>query len=97
MDTRDPDDDDLRTVATRRVKARRELISHVAMYLVTNVALLGIWAATGAGYPWFVWPLLGWGIGVGFHAMNFALGLDRDTVTDTRAIDREIERLRRSH
>ena len=26
--------------------------------------LIVIWAATGAGYFWPIWPLLGWGIGL---------------------------------
>ena len=91
------DDDPLRALAARRVKARRELLAHVSVYVITNLALLGIWAATGAGYPWFLWPMLGWGIGVAFHVMSFVLGLDSDTERDARAIDREMERLRRSH
>ena len=41
---------------------------HVAIYAVVNVALIGIWAASGGGYFWPVWPILGWGIAVGCHA-----------------------------
>jgi hypothetical protein len=26
-----------------------------------------IWLVTGANYPWPVWPMLGWGIGVAGH------------------------------
>jgi hypothetical protein len=25
------------------------------------------WALTGAGYPWFLFPLAGWGAGLGAH------------------------------
>ena len=32
---------------------------HLAVYLVVNVALVCIWAVTGAGYFWPIWPLLG--------------------------------------
>ena len=35
---------------------------HFTVYLVVNVMLIGIWAASGAGYFWPVWPALGWGI-----------------------------------
>ncbi len=31
-------------------------------YVSVMVLLVAIWALTGAGYPWFVWPALGWGI-----------------------------------
>src|SRR5947209_414485 len=41
---------------------------HVTVYLVVNAVLIGIWAAAGAGYFWPVWPILGWGIGLGCHA-----------------------------
>ena len=27
-----------------------------------------IWLVTGAGYPWPIWPMLGWGVGVAGHA-----------------------------
>ena len=41
---------------------------HFTVYLVVNLALIGIWAASGGGYFWPIWPILGWGIGVGCHA-----------------------------
>ena len=41
---------------------------HAGIYVVVNVMLIGIWAATGGGYFWPIWSLLGWGIGVGSHA-----------------------------
>ena len=40
---------------------RRE---HLTAFLLVNLMLIAIWAATGAGYFWPIWPLLGWGIGV---------------------------------
>jgi Domain of unknown function (DUF1707) len=30
-------------------------------FLATSALLLAIWALTGAGYFWPVWPILGWG------------------------------------
>src|SRR3954469_5663412 len=41
---------------------------HFTTYLLVNLMLIGIWAASGGGYFWPIWPLLGWGIGVGCHA-----------------------------
>jgi len=40
-----------------------------------NVALVCIWAATGAGYFWPIWPLIGWGIGVGAHYSPILAGV----------------------
>ena len=43
---------------------------HLRIYLVVNLMLIGIWAASGAGYFWPIWPILGWGIGLGCHAAS---------------------------
>jgi class 3 adenylate cyclase len=40
---------------------------HLTLYVLINVLLIGIWAASGGGYFWPVWPILGWGIGVVGH------------------------------
>ena len=58
-----------------RDKARRELREHVVAYALVNLFLIGIWAASGAGYFWPIWPLLGWGIGVAAHASETLLGV----------------------
>jgi hypothetical protein len=39
---------------------RPELVA----FLAVNLVLIAIWAATGAGYFWPIWPLLGWGLGL---------------------------------
>jgi hypothetical protein len=31
-------------------------------FVATSILLVAIWALTGAGYFWPVWPILGWGI-----------------------------------
>jgi class 3 adenylate cyclase len=41
---------------------------HLTTFLLVNLMLIGIWAAAGGGYFWPIWPILGWGIGVGCHA-----------------------------
>jgi|tagenome__1003787_1003787.scaffolds.fasta_scaffold20954352_2 class 3 adenylate cyclase len=41
---------------------------HLTTYLLVNAMLIAIWAAAGGGYFWPIWPILGWGIGVGCHA-----------------------------
>src|SRR5688572_2968006 len=53
----------------RREQERRELRDHVRTYLAVNLLLVVIWALTGAGGAWFIWPLLGWGIGLAAHAI----------------------------
>ena len=47
-----------------RPAPRRTLRPELVAYLAVNLMLIVIWAATGAGYFWPIWPLLGWGIGL---------------------------------
>ena len=53
----------LRELARKRVAFRAHLIT----YGVINAAFWIIWFVTGQGYPWPIWPMAGWGIGVIFH------------------------------
>ena len=55
-----------RETAIDRLKIKRGFRSHVAIYLTVNTMLIAIWAVSGAGYFWPIWPILGWGIGVAF-------------------------------
>lgn len=73
----------------RRILRRRAWWIHLAVYLATNVALVVIWALTGAGHPWFLYPIVGWGIGLAAHgASAFLLASPQDIV-----LEREQRRL----
>jgi hypothetical protein len=37
---------------------------HLRAYIAVNAMLVAIWALTGAGYFWPIWPILGWGVGL---------------------------------
>jgi eukaryotic-like serine/threonine-protein kinase len=54
---------------------RQSLKIHATIYLLVNVLLTGIWAASGGGYFWPIWPILGWGIGVACHAAPVLAGV----------------------
>jgi Domain of unknown function (DUF1707)/2TM domain len=41
--------------------------AHRNAYLLVAALLVGLWALSGGGYFWPVWPLLGWGIGLLSH------------------------------
>lgn len=51
--------DDLPRRRRDRTDERRE---HVRTYLAVVALLVAIWALTGAGYFWPVWPMVGWGV-----------------------------------
>jgi hypothetical protein len=46
---------------------RLRLDAQTRTYLAVIALLWLIWLVSGAGYPWPVWPMLGWGIGVAGH------------------------------
>ncbi|HEY8557329.1 MAG TPA: DUF1707 domain-containing protein [Actinomycetes bacterium] len=53
------------TPATARPRLR--LDAQTRTYLAVIALLWLIWLVSGAGYPWPVWPMLGWGVGVAGH------------------------------
>jgi Domain of unknown function (DUF1707)/2TM domain len=57
-----PDRDNAKIRTKKRAHA-----AHVRSYVVVSLGLVLIWALSGAGYFWPVWPIMGWGIGVASH------------------------------
>jgi len=61
--------------------ARLGMRSHVTAYVTFSLLMIGIWAAvgigTGAWYPWPIWPILGWGVGVLGHVIPVRAALAR--------------------
>jgi hypothetical protein len=56
--------------AKKRVEAKLGFYIHLAIYIVVNILLIIINITTSTQYLWFKWPLIGWGIGVFFHALG---------------------------
>ena len=53
-----------------RVKAKRDFYIHLSVYIAVNTLLIIINLTTASESLWFKWPLLGWGIGLVFHALG---------------------------
>ncbi|MBI5311325.1 MAG: 2TM domain-containing protein [Actinobacteria bacterium] len=52
--------------------SRKAFRIHATVYFMVNLLLVAIWLTVwqfndGTSYPWFIWPLLGWGIGLAAH------------------------------
>jgi class 3 adenylate cyclase len=61
---------------------RQSFKIHLTSYVLVNVFLIGIWAASGGGYFWPVWSILGWGMGLAAHgAVMFHRGGSRSPQT----------------
>jgi 2TM domain len=81
---------ELRKLAVSRLRKKRDFRTHIAIYVIVNAMLVGIWAVTGAGFFWPIFPILGWGIGVGANAWDV---YGRKPITEDE-VQRETERLR---
>ena len=48
--------------------AQRAFQIHATVWFAVNAFLFMIWLVTGMGFPWFLIPAGGWGIGLAAHA-----------------------------
>ena len=79
--------------AKKRVEAKKSFYIHLIIYICVNVFLINIWAfVAGRGFPWFIFPLGGWGIGLLFHGLGVFVF---DRISNKAAIEKEAERIRR--
>jgi hypothetical protein len=53
--------------AMERIRAKRAFGLHATVYVVVNLLLIVVWALTGRRYFWPIWPILGWGVGLGLN------------------------------
>ena len=60
--------DERRDAAIARIGDKRDFKNHALVYCAVNTLLVVIWAASGAGYFWPIWPIAGWGIALALHA-----------------------------
>jgi hypothetical protein len=77
-------------MAAKRAGFRKSLFS----YLIINAFLWGIWWFTTGrighhGYPWPVWVMLGWGVGLAFQYFEAYHGEKQDIT------QQEYERLKK--
>ena len=56
--------------AKKRVEEIKGFYTHAIAYVCVNTVLFLINFFISPGSWWFYWPLLGWGIGLFFHAMG---------------------------
>jgi hypothetical protein len=85
---------DLRQLAIGRLRKRREFVQHLVVYLVVNLVLNLIWLLTmPGGFYWPMFPLLIWGIGLVFHAVDAFSPMFSAGPPSEEKIQREIGRL----
>jgi 2TM domain len=90
MTTVNVNDKDLRDLAIKELRKKRDLQAHVLAYVTVNLLINVIWLlTTPGGFYWPVFPLLGWGIGLAFNIWDvYAPKPTEET------IEREMQRLK---
>jgi len=88
-------EEELYREARKRVEEKKGFFMHLAVYICVNIFLVIIWAATGDGFPWFVFPLGGWGIGILFHFLGVFV-FTQQTEWERKAVEKEVEKLKKS-
>jgi hypothetical protein len=84
------DDEALRQRALLRIKKKREFGAHLLSFVLVNGFLILLWATvTDAGFFWPMFPIIGWGIGLIFHAWDVY-----GSEPSEAQIEREMEKLR---
>lgn len=81
-------ENELREEIRARVEAKLGFYIHLAVYSVINVILFFIWWST-SGFPWFVLPLLGWGVGLFAHFLHVFAQIN---ITD-RMVEKEYQKV----
>ena len=61
-----------RSEAIRSLRRRRRLRIDAGAVVVINLFLIGIWIASGSGYFWPIWPILGSAIALGLKSLRWA-------------------------
>jgi hypothetical protein len=59
----------MRPPGPRRAAAKANLLRFLLWYGLLTVVLIVIWAASGRGYFWPVWPILGFMLALGWQAI----------------------------
>lgn len=86
--------DELERLAHKRAGAKLGWYVHAVVYVIVNLFIFAISRYGFGSRPWSVYPLLGWGLGLGLHGISaFMLGAGGEF--RERLVEKERDRLRR--
>jgi len=77
--------------AKKKVEARLGFKIHVAVYIAVNAILIGVNLINSPESLWFIWPLMGWGIAIFWHAMGVFV-FSEESGTKESMIRKEMDR-----
>lgn len=75
--------------ALKKHKVTTDMRSHIAAFISVNLFLFAIYMLTSPfGFPWFLFPLLGWGIGLLTHLLTYKQDIKKiDILYANRGLD----------
>lgn len=86
-------EEEIYEAAKQKVEDKKGFRTHFIVYLCINAMLVIIWAITDfGGFPWFVFPLGGWGIGIVFHFLSVYVFSKEE---DMKEIEKEAAKIRK--
>ncbi|MEM1513560.1 MAG: 2TM domain-containing protein [Candidatus Thermoplasmatota archaeon] len=63
--------DELERIAIKRAEGKIAFYTHLLIYIVVNIFLFIIWYfSSDKKFPWFIFSLFGWGIGLITHFIH---------------------------
>jgi hypothetical protein len=62
-------DEELLIKSRKRAEAKLAFYTDLAAYAIVNTGLFLIWYLNGQGFPWFVFVIIFWGLGVASHGV----------------------------
>lgn len=84
--------EEIRDVALKRIKAKREFWKMVITFVIISFILNAIWLLSGyRDYYWPAWPMFGFAIATFFNALS-AFGPGSKPISESD-IDREVRKL----
>ena len=63
-------DEERRKRARQTAEVRYGFLWHLPIYIIVNLGLVAIWYYSGAGFPWPIFPIFFWGLGVFAHYVS---------------------------
>lgn len=92
-------EEEIRKLAESRVSRKKGFFIHLTVYIIVNSFLVIIWAITSSvakyWFPWFIFPLAGWGVGLLFHGMSVFAFPKGGSDWERKEIEKEMDKLRK--
>lgn len=77
--------------ARKRVKDKKAFYQHLMSFVIVNMFLFALNVITYPRHWWFVYPLLGWGVGLAFHYVE-VFGIPGFDILSKEWEDRELDK-----